>query len=201
MNLQILAIVIQEGTKILSDVIKNRPIKRAEEPRSTLVLETKEITEGSTASDVTTGDEKIEKGVACLPCVNSHTHACVGLLSEANRMSPDGLTVDSMERVDKCLGEIAAAERIDLAPENIAKLPPEEQEIARYAAKEFRNIRHDLEGLTSKDVLERTVVKTVALQKHIGKEYFKYRLSKMKPAEKQVVLDTLERKIKEQQEE
>lgn len=121
-------------------------------------------------------------GIIVHNCTNSHLLTCRGLLDEAHRMSHDGLTTDSMERVDQCLGEIAAAERIDLAPANIAKLPTDEQEIARHAAKEMRNIRHDLEGLSDPRVLESAAARTTELQKHVSKEYVKVRLSKMGPA-------------------
>lgn len=138
------------------------------------------------------GEEKIKSGTACLPCTNSHLHACTGLLDEASRMSPDGLTPDSMQRVDKCLGEIAAAERIDLAPENVVGLPEDEKKIATYAAKELREIRHTLEGLNNKEELEQVAARTTELQKYVGGKMFRLRLSKMPKEQKaKLVEDTL----------
>lgn len=142
------------------------------------------------------GEEKIKQGTSCLPCTNSHLHACVGLLNEAIRMSPDELTMDGMERIDKCLGEIAAAERVDLAVENMDTLPPGEKELAQHMSSEIREIRHGLEGITGKPQLEQLAIRTHELQKYVGKEWFKARLAKMPKEEKsklvEKALETLE---------
>lgn len=142
-------------------------------------------------------EDKVEKGTACLPCTNSHLHACVGELKEAFRMSPDGLTVESMKRVDTCLGEIAAAERIDLAPENVSDLPQDERKIADYAAKELREIRHGLEGLNSKAELEQLTIRTTTLQKYVGREWFKIRLAKMPEEKKAKLAEMAMKKLEE----
>lgn len=145
--------------------------------------------------------EKIKKGVACLPCTNSHLLTCRGLLDEAHRMSHAGINMDGLERVDQCLGEIAAAERVDLAPANIAQLPTEEQVIARHAAEELRNIRHDLEGVTDPAVLERAAAKTTELQKHVATEYMRIRLAQMSPEDKEKFNKKLKQAIREADEE
>jgi len=180
MNRQIIALVLQEGGKLVSEFLSMRSPKRHAEaqPQVTYIAATTEP-EAQEKPPADT-DTKIKEGVACLPCTNSHLHTCRGLLDEAVRMSHDGLTPEAMERVDKCLGEIAAAERIDLAPENINALPPDEGKIAHFAAKEIRDIRHGLEGVSSPAQLEQLAVKTTNLQKQVGSEWFKLRLSKMK---------------------
>lgn len=146
-------------------------------------------------------EEEIQEGVACIPCTNSHLLTCRGLLDEAHRMSHDGLTPDGLARVDQCLGEIAAAERIDLAPVNIAKLPEVPKKIAHYAAKEIRNIRHDLEGLNSPEVLEQAAAKTAALQQYVTREFMKYRIQQMTPEERSELKVRMEQKLREQQQE
>ena len=196
MDRQIVAIIFNEGGKLISEFLRLRT------PRKQVVVqypievapsaELREILE-----EPTTGDEKIKQGTACLPCTNSHLHTCVGLLNEAVRMSHDGLTPEGIKRVDSCLGEIAAAERVDLAPENIINLPPGEKVIADYAAKEIREIRHDLEALSSPDQLEKIAAKTAELQHHVGQEWFKERLSKMNPEAKKALQERAELKIKE----
>lgn len=192
MRTEILAVIIQAGTQLCSEILRlrsHRP-KQMSIDQSPLAppAEPQETTEE-------TSENKVEKGTACLPCVNGHSYACIGFLSEANRMSPDGLNSDSLFRVDKCLGEIAAAERIDLAEEKIAKLPPEEQVIARNALKEFREIRHDLEGITSKEVLQKANVKMIELQKYVGGEWLKIRLAKMPKQEKAKLLEKVMNKL------
>lgn len=128
--------------------------------------------------------EQSQRGKACLPCVNSHVLTCAGLLNEAYRMSTDGLNDDSNERVQKCLAEFAAAERIDLSPENIVKLPTDEKEVAESAAKRIRTIRHDLEWLDDRDQLAELAAKTSELSKDIGNDWLKIRLKKMTKEEK-----------------
>ena len=181
MRIEILAVLIQEGSKLCSELLRLRSHKPKQvkdfQPHISPLTEPQERTEEATEGE-------IEKGTACLPCTNSHLHACTGLLSEAVRMSPDGLNPESMKRVDKCLGEIAAAERVDLAPENVATLPQDERRIADRASKELREIRHGLEGLNTKDDLEQLTIQTTTLQKYVGKEWFKIRLAKMPKEEK-----------------
>lgn len=151
------------------------------------------------ASHPETTDDKIGKGTACLPCTNSHLHACVGLLDEAMRMSPDGINPDSMQRVDKCLGQIAAAERIDLAPENVANLPEKERVVAEFAAKELREIRHGLEGVVSKEDLKKVTLQTITLQEHVGKEWFKIRMAEMPKEERAKLVEKTLTKIAEEE--
>lgn len=181
MRIEILAVIIQEGSKLCSELLRLRSHKAKQikdsQPPIAPPTEPQEINEETAAS-------KIEKGTACLPCTNSHLHACVGLLSEAVRMSPDGLNPESMKRVDKCLGEIAAAERIDLAPENVDTLPEDERKIATHASKEIREIRHGLEGLNSTEDLKQLTIRATSLQKYVGSEWFKIRLAKMPKEEK-----------------
>jgi len=198
---QILAIFVQEAGKIATGLLSLRTPKLKEEPRKTAEPKPEPepvIAQVSVeASPERTEEEQIQTGVACLPCTNSHLLTCRGLLDEAHRMSHDGLTPDGMERVDQCLGEIAAAERIDLAPANIVELPKGEQDIAHYAARELRNIRHDLEGLTSPIVLEQAAAKVTEVQKRISREFFNYRLAKMSPEEKGELRQKIQDKLKE----
>ncbi|KKN48236.1 hypothetical protein LCGC14_0654980 [marine sediment metagenome] len=181
MRIEILAVLIQEGSKLCSEFLRIRSRRPKQlkdfQPVPAPPAEPQEINEETDAG-------KIEEGTACLPCTNSHLHACVGLLSEAVRMSPDGLNPESMKRVDKCLGEIAAAERVDLAPENVDNLPVDEKKIASHASKEMREIRHGLEDLNSREELEQLTIRTTSLQKYVGSEWFKMRLAKMPKAEK-----------------
>ena len=191
MNIEIVSTLLQVGGKLCSEIIRFQSltpkVKEVSQPTILPPSEPEEIIEETT-------EVKIAQGTACLPCTNSHLHACVGLLDEASRMSPDGLNADSIVRVDKCLGEIAAAERVDLAPENIHALPEDQRKIADYAAKEIREIRHGLEGVSTKEDLEILTVRTSALQKHVGGEWFKLRLAKMpKQAKVALVEDTLRR--------
>jgi hypothetical protein len=181
MDRQILAICVQEAGKLISGLLSIRTPKIKQKDYPPIATESAPPGE---YENISNSENKIQKGTACLPCTNSHLHTCRGLLAEAVRMSHDGLNPEAMDRVDKCLSEIAAAERIDLSPENIISLPPDEKIIADYASKIIREIRHGLEGLSSPQELEHLASKTANLQKHVGTEWFKLRLNKMSEGEK-----------------
>lgn len=126
--------------------------------------------------------EQLEKGtvgVACLPCTASHIATCAGELNESIRFArKDLLDPEVVIRIDHCLSEIGAAERIDLAPEAVVGLPEEERKVARYAANELREIRHGLEWFKTADELEELAAKTSTLQHTIGREWLRIRLNK-----------------------
>ena len=192
MNTSLLVAIIQVAGTVCGDLLRLRqPHVKTTDYQPVISVEEKplSITAPAEGSPPETTDDKIKQGEACLPCTNSHLHACVGLLDEAMRMSPDGINPDSMKRVDKCLGQIAAAERIDLAPENIAGLPEKERVVAEFAAKELREIRHGLEGVTSKEDLKKVTLQTITLQEHVGKEWFKIRMAEMPQDKKRELVE------------
>lgn len=132
---------------------------------------------------------------ACLPCTGSHLHACVGLLNEAMRFArKDGISLEVVKRIDNCLGEIVAAERIDLTPEAIVNLPTKEKEIANEAAMKLREIRHDLENISSPDDLEQIAARAQELQHKITYQWFQSKL-----ASKEKTLNEANNKITEEQ--
>ncbi|MEE9316272.1 MAG: hypothetical protein V3U97_04090 [bacterium] len=123
----------------------------------------------------------IDIATACLPCTGSHLHACVGLLNEAVRFArKDGINLEVIKRIDNCLGEIVAAERIDLTPEAIVNLPAKEKEIASEAAIKLRDIRHDLENISSLDELEQIAARAQELQHKITYQWFQSKLASAK---------------------
>ena len=136
------------------------------------------------ASQDESGEIK-QKGTACIPCSVSHLTACVGELNEAVRFAREDVgSLEVTKRVDHCLSEITACERIDLAPENVVNLSPTEKAIANNLATEIREIRHGLEWYKSKEELEELAAKTAELQHSVSHEWVKARLSNMSPEEK-----------------
>jgi len=132
MDRQILAIVIQEGGKLLSEVLRNRPRKYtvettepAEQAPSEITQEKTEGTQGK-ASEIATG---------CVPCAIGHFGTCSGLLNEAMRFAKsEGIeSSEVIDRVNMCLDELNSMERVDLRPEMIAELPEWEKELANRA--------------------------------------------------------------------
>ena len=82
MNMQIVAIIFQEGGKVLSELIRNRSPKRR------MVVETTTIKEAERAGETTEDSSKassIEAG--CIPCAIGHLGTCSGLLNEAMRFA------------------------------------------------------------------------------------------------------------------
>jgi len=201
MNTNIIAIIVSEGGRIVSELIRNYR-KPPQLPPSTIQLySTPEpeplpaIKEKYEPTEKEEATERIKQGTACIPCTNSHLHACVGLLNEASRFAKkDGISNEVIKRVDGCLGEIVAAERIDLTPENVDGLPPGEKEIANYAAMELREIRHSLEAVPNAAELDKIAARTARLQHHVSQRWFGEKLKGMDKEEKLKIIDrTLER--------
>ena len=135
-----------------------------------------EIAEEARGGDVATG---------CVPCSISHFGTCAGLLSEAMRFArKDGLDSNEvLDRINKSLDELNALERVDLDSEKIYYLPTEEKDIAAKSLNASRATRHALESLTTVDDLEKVTADVQTVRKDIGRDWYRYRLSKI-PKEK-----------------
>jgi len=119
-------------------------------------------------------------GVACIPCTVSHIATCAGQLNEAIRFARDDIANPEVGmRIDNCLSEIAAAERIDLAPSNVVNLPDEERKIANDAAKALREVRHTLEWYKTYGELEGAAAAMSRLQHSTSQAWREARLSKL----------------------
>lgn len=130
-------------------------------------------------------------GVACIPCTVSHIATCGGLLNEAVRFARTDIASDEVgQRIDQCLAEIAAAERVDLAPENVVSLPEAEKGIAHDAAKRLRDIRHILEWYETPDQLEQAAAEMSKLQHDTGKAWRQARLSRLSPEQQEQLIET-----------
>lgn len=179
MKTEIVAVILQVGGKICSDLLRLRshsPKQISEAPSSpSPPAEPAEVTEEI-------GDDKIEKGTACLPCINGHFSVCSGLISdEALRMARrHGITHEEISRINKCLDQLNAMEREDLSIDKIEALPQWEKELAIYAQNESAAIRHKLEHLNSVDDLEDAALRIKVSRTKIGQEYFRGKLSHLK---------------------
>ena len=148
------------------------PPELINEPHESL----QEIAKEARGGDVATG---------CVPCSISHFGTCAGLLSEAMRFArKDGLDSNEvLDRINKSLDELNALERVDLDSEKIYYLPPEEKDIAIKSLNASRATRHALESLTTVDDLEKVTADVQTVRKDIGRDWYRYRLSKI-PKEK-----------------
>lgn len=186
MNAQIIAVIFQEGGKFISAILRNRSPKRKAQveypPVIVEPIEPQEMPDEATAQ--TEKASSIEVG--CVPCAIGHLGTCSGLLNEAMRFArKEGVgSSEVIDRVNICVDELNALERVDLRPELTVNLPSWEKELADEALKASRSARHSLEGMTSVGGLEQA---TADIQRHrqdIGRDWFKQRLAKMPKKEK-----------------
>jgi hypothetical protein len=133
----------------------------------------------------------------CVPCSIGHLGTCSGLLNEAMRFArSDGIQSEEViKRCNICLDELNALERMDLRPEMTYGLPDWEKQLAEKALNLSRSLRHDLEGLSSIDALEAIAAKTQGTRQEIGSAWFRERLSRMSPEQRQIVEEKLKAKF------
>ena len=200
MKVEILAVLIQEGTKLCSELLRLRSHspKRTKDYQSPISppAESQEIIE-----ETPTGENKatsVEAG--CVPCSIGHLGTCVGVTNEANRFAKkDGIaSKEVIDRVNICIDELNALERIDLRPEMIAGLPTWEKGLADAALLVSRETRHSLESLSSAGELESVAAKLQTSRQQIGREWFKQRLARMSPEEKEKLTKKAMEKLEEE---
>jgi hypothetical protein len=133
----------------------------------------------------------------CVPCSIGHLGTCSGLLNEAMRFARnDGVGSDEViKRVNICLDELNALERVDLRPELIHGLPDWEKTLAEQALELSRAVRHGLESLSTIPELEGIAAKTQGTRQEIGKNWFRERLRRMTPEQRQQVEQKLQEKF------
>ena len=131
-----------------------------------------EIVEPESVIDLT--PEKIQEGVACLPCTNDHIATASASLKEAVRFArrPEkGIRChEVMERIGIALEELNIMERIDLSPESIDQLDGEEKKLARWAANKSADLRHGISGIKTPDDLEKMAAEASRIKTEFLKE-------------------------------
>ena len=189
MDRQTIAMICQEGGKFITELIRTRPFKRPETVRPAAIAEIEEEeSPPEVAEATTTTKEGKASGIVagCVPCAIGHLGTCSGLTNEAVRFAKtDGVqSGEVLDRVNMCLDELNAMERVDLRPEMIVTLPSWEKALANQALVASRSVRHDLEGLNSADGLERAAANIQTIRTEIGRSWFKERLARMPKGEK-----------------
>lgn len=235
----VIAAVIQEGSRLLTEVLRLQRASTPSIPELTLesiglkrqelddayeqsliaplpfepvslapkvIVTEKAVAKQNTDEYPSNSDEKevavkaksIESG--CLPCALGHFGTCSGLLNEAVRFSDNGMDdVEVVDRLNACLDEFNAMERIDLRPEKIRTLPEWERKVAERALKSSRATRHKIEGCRTKEDLVNLAADTQTVRKDIGKEWFQTKIREFSPEDKAAIaqrvikrLETLE---------
>jgi len=202
MNTNIVAIIIQEGSKLVSDLIRNYPMRRVKQvgevmPATMTVIEAERAIEEETVEE--SKATSVEAG--CVPCAIGHLGTCSGLLNEMMRFAKkDGVgSSEVIDRVNMCLDELNAMERVDLRPELIAQLPTWEKELANKALTVSRSTRHGLEEISTVGQLEKVAATTQTARQEIGRTWFKERLGKMSKEERTEVVEKAVEKLKEEE--
>lgn len=196
MDRQTIAVLFQEGGKFITELIRTRPFKRPETAKRqpTAVIERPpEVTEAGEGKA-----SSVEAG--CVPCAVGHFSTCSGLLNEAMRFAKkDGVeSSEVIDRVGMCTDELNALERVDLRPELMTDLPDWEKELANKSLLLSREMRHNLEELTTVDGLEKIAASTQTARTDIGRKWFKERLARMPKEEKEKLAEKAIKKLEEE---
>ena len=191
MSPDIKSIIIQEGSKIVSSLIKapRRHIEsqpQAENPEQAFerIYGSKKTDPGvpsgvspETSQAPLSVIEKQEVETACVPCSIGHFSASAGLLNEAMRFKKDGITSrEVLDRIAKVLEEQNALERVDLTPEKLQNTPAWERALAEEALLESRRLRHNLENIQGIGELEKLAANTETFYKDLNATWFKQKL-------------------------
>ncbi len=204
MDRQTIALLCQEGGKFITELIRTRVTRRAPAiARQPAVMEEQpqEVTE-EVIRETTTIEEGKASGIVagCVPCAIGHLGTCSGVTNEAVRFAKtDGLqSAEVIDRVNMCLDELNAMERVDLRPAMIVNLTSWEKDLANQALVASRSVRHELEGLSSIDGLERAAANIQTTRTEIGRKWFKERLARMPTEEKQKLAEKAIEKLEAQ---
>ncbi|MBA7664532.1 hypothetical protein ES703_72593 [subsurface metagenome] len=121
-------------------------------------------TEEKPATEETT--TPVSTGTACLPCCRDHFSTTSSSLSEGIRFAREKGVKDPevVRRIRIALDELNIMERIDLAPDETARLKTtSERDIANWAVKSSRQIRHDITAIKSVEAMEQAAANASAV--------------------------------------
>jgi len=107
----------------------------------------------------------VAKGTACLPCSRDHLSTTSSALSEGIRFARDKGVKDHevMRRIRIGLDELNAMERIDLAPEETAKLKGAEKKLADWTLRQSRELRHTITAIRDADTLAQAAARASSI--------------------------------------
>jgi len=113
-------------------------------------------------SEMSTSPSSISAGTACLPCSRDHLSVTSSSLSEGIRFAREkGVrNPEVIRRIRIALDELNAMERIDLAPDETAKLMGAEKELADWTLKQSRDLRHSITAIKDVESMEQTAARS-----------------------------------------
>ncbi|HUV76256.1 MAG TPA: hypothetical protein VMW00_06395 [Dehalococcoidales bacterium] len=97
------------------------------------------------------------EGKACIPCGNAHLSTAAGALSESLRFAREGGInhPEVITRITIAEDELNQFERIDGAPEKVARLPEKEKVLMRDMMAASRGLRHNIGDISDVETLEK----------------------------------------------
>lgn len=196
------AMLIQEGSRLVGVLIRNRDLFRRQPQAEVEVGEdSREWDEEQVGTSVPISEKSTAIPTGCIPCSIGHLGTCTGLLNEAMRFARDNgiQSEEVIGRVNMCLDELNALERVDLRPEMIHGLPDWEKPLAEKALSLSRQLRHDLEGVSDVSTLETISANTQSVRQDIGQSWFRERLSRMTPDQRAQVEEKLKERAAERE--
>ena len=187
-----LAVIFEEGGQLLTALLRNRDLFANPPP----IEETPPLDEIEESPDVLS-EKATSIPAGCVPCSIGHLSTCSGLLNEGMRFArTDGVeSGEVIDRVNMCMDELNALERVDLRPEMIHNLPEWEKTLAEQALTLSRSLRHDLEGLSNISSLEEISANTQTKRKEIGRTWFTKRLSLLSPEQQKQVEEEMQARV------
>lgn len=107
----------------------------------------------------------ISKGTACLPCSRDHLSVTSSALSEGIRFAREkGIRQPEVtRRLRIALDELNVMERIDLAPDETAKLKGAEKELADWTLRQSRELRHAITAIKDVETMEQAAARASAV--------------------------------------
>lgn len=144
----------------------------------------------------TSGDgEKV--ATSCVGCAIGHLATCSGLLKECVRFTGEGMASPNIvDRLNTCLDELNAMERVDLLPNKIQLLPEWEKELAHRALNISRETRHFIEaGITSADQFEKVASNLINERQAIGNAWLQQKLRALSKEDKEVIAQRVMAKL------
>lgn len=157
--------VIKGAREEVSEVASSLRVERAERVESAPTRESQEEPPFSQ-------NEAVATGTACIPCCRDHLSTSSSALSEGIRFARDKGVKDpeALRRIRIALDELNIMERIDLAPDETAKLKGAEKDLANWTLKGSREIRHAITAIKDVESMEQAAAKASAItEEFIGR--------------------------------
>jgi len=210
----LIATIISEGGKILSEIIRSNKaskvkpleIQYPEIPDSLpgfvesgnsgaprLISSEVKVLEGPRPKEVDYAPVQSLTGekvaTSCVGCAIGHLATVSGLLKECVRFVSEGMSSPNIvDRLNTCLDELNAMERVDLLPNKIAELPDWEKDLAHRALEISRETRHFIEaGINNADEFEKVATRLINERNAIGAAWLQQKLRALSKEDKEEI--------------